>query len=42
MLNILVLWTTRYLEAALDQLDRSGHPIETSEVERLSGSSSAT
>ncbi len=36
ILNILVLWTTRYLEAALDQLDRSGHPIDTTEVERLS------
>ncbi len=36
MLNILVLWTTRYLEAALDQLDRSGHSIDTNDVERLS------
>ena len=36
MLNILVLWTTRYLEAALDQLDRNGHSVDTKDVERLS------
>jgi TnpA family transposase len=36
VLNILVLWTTRYLEAALDQLDRTGHSIDTKDVERLS------
>ncbi len=36
VLNILVLWTTRYVEAALDQLDRSGHSIDTNDVERLS------
>lgn len=34
--NILVLWTTRYLEAAIDQLDRCGHAIDTKDVERLS------
>ncbi len=33
---ILVLWTTRYLEAALDQLDRLGHWVDTKDVERLS------
>jgi hypothetical protein len=36
VLNILVLWTTRYLEVVLDQLDRSGHSIDTKDVERLS------
>ena len=36
MLNILVLWTTRYLEVALDQVDRSGHSVDTKDVERLS------
>jgi Tn3 transposase DDE domain/Phage integrase family len=36
VLNILVLWTTRYLKAALDQLDRAGHSIHTNDVERLS------
>lgn len=36
VLNILVLWTTRYLEAALDQLDRTGHSVDTKDVKRLS------
>jgi TnpA family transposase len=42
VLNILVLWTTRYLEAALDNLDRSGPSIDTNDVERRHRSSSAT
>lgn len=33
VLNILVLWTTRYLEAALERLDRSGHTVEAKDVE---------
>jgi TnpA family transposase len=36
VVNILVLWTTRYLEAALDQLERNGHATESKDIERLS------
>ena len=36
VVNILVLWTTRYLEAALNQLDGNGHAAESKDIERLS------
>ncbi len=36
MLNAIVLWNTRYLDAALAQLRRDGYPVEDADVERLS------
>ncbi len=36
MLNAIVLWNTRYLDAALTQLHRDGYPVEDADVERLS------
>jgi Tn3 transposase DDE domain len=31
-----VLWTTRYMDAALAQLRQSGHPVQDEDVARLS------
>jgi len=36
VLNAIVLWNTRYLDAALTQLRRDGYPVEDANVERLS------
>jgi len=36
VLNAIVLWNTRYLDAALTQLRSGGHPAEDSDVQRLS------
>jgi len=36
VLNAIVLWNTRYLDAALARLRRDGHPVENADVERLS------
>ena len=36
VLNAIVLWNTRYLDAALAQLRRDGFPVEDADVERLS------
>jgi len=35
-LNAIVLWNTRYLDAALAQHRRDGYPVEDADVERLS------
>ncbi len=36
VLNAIVLWNTRYLDAALAQLILDGYPVEDADVERLS------
>ena len=36
VLNAVVLWTTRYMDAALAQLRQSGHPVRDEDVARLS------
>jgi len=36
VLNAIVLWNTRYLDAALAQLRREGYLVEDADVERLS------
>jgi len=36
VLNAIVLWNTRYLDAALTQLRSAGHPAYDADVERLS------
>ncbi len=36
VLNAIVLWNTRYLDAALTQLRRDAYPVEDADVERLS------
>jgi hypothetical protein len=36
VLNMIVLWNTAYMEAALAQLRAEGHPINDADVARLS------
>ena len=36
VLNIIVLWNTIYIEAALDQLRQQGHQVNTEDVTKLS------
>jgi len=36
VLNAIVLWNTRYLDAALTQLRRNGYPVDDADVDRLS------
>ncbi len=36
VLNAIVLWNTRYLDAALTQLRRDGYPVDDGDAERLS------
>ena len=36
VLNIIVLWNTVYMEAALEQLHREGYPVHEEDVVRLS------
>lgn len=36
VLNILVLWNTRYMQVALDELDRHGMEVKAEDVARLS------
>ena len=36
VLNALVLWTTRYMDAALNHLRRTGYPVRDEDVARLS------
>ena len=36
VLNAIVLWNTRYLDAALTQLRAGGHPVDQDDVARLS------
>ena len=36
VLNIIVLWNTLYMEAALNQLRREGYPVRDEDVSRLS------
>lgn len=36
VVNIIVLWNTLYMSAALDQLRKSGYPIQEEDVVRLS------
>ena len=36
MVNAVVLWNTRYMELALDQLEAHGETIRPEDVERLS------
>lgn len=36
VLNIIVLWNTIYIEAALDQLRKQGHQVNTEDVAKLS------
>lgn len=36
VLNMIVLWNTVYIEAALDQLRRDGYPVQNDDVARLS------
>lgn len=36
VLNMVVLWTTRYMEAALDYLRRTGFDVREEDLERLS------
>ncbi len=36
VVNVLVLWNTLYLDAALDQLRAEGHPVREEDVARLS------
>ncbi|WP_250379634.1 transposase, partial [Escherichia coli] len=35
-LNIIVLWNTIYMDAAIQQLRREGYPVLDSDVEKLS------
>ena len=42
VLNAIVLWNTRYLDAALTQLRSGGHPAEDSDVQRLPRSFTTT
>ena len=35
-MNAIVLWNTRYQDAALDQLRRDGHDVHDDDVRRLS------
>lgn len=36
VLNIIVLWNTIYMDAAIQQLRREGYPVLDSDVEKLS------
>ena len=36
VVNIIVLWNTLYIDAALEQLHREGYPVEPTDVARLS------
>jgi hypothetical protein len=36
VLNAVVLWTTRYMDAALGQLRQRGYPVQDEDVVRLS------
>jgi hypothetical protein len=36
VVNVLVLWSTRYINAALERLDATGLPVEGADIERLS------
>jgi hypothetical protein len=36
VVNIIVLWNTLYIDAALEQLRREGYPVEPTDVARLS------
>ncbi len=36
VVNIIVLWNTIYMDAALEQLQKEGHPIQPEDVARLS------
>lgn len=36
VLNMIVLWNTVYMEAALEQLRRDGYPVQDEDVARLS------
>ena len=42
VLNAVVLWTTRYIDAAVAQLRAEGHEIRDEDVARLSRSSTRT
>lgn len=35
MINIIVLWQTRYMQAALDHLSAGGYPVDPADVGRL-------
>lgn len=35
MINIIVCWQTRYMQAALDHLTATGYPIDPADVARL-------
>ena len=36
VVNAIVLWNTRYIDAALAELRRNGHPVNGADVQRLS------
>jgi Tn3 transposase DDE domain len=36
VLNVIVLWNTIYMEAALEQLRQNGHPVQDEDLARLS------
>ncbi|AOF17225.1 hypothetical protein BB936_22355 (plasmid) [Yersinia enterocolitica] len=36
VLNIIVLWNTIYMDAAIQQLRREGYPVQDEDVEKLS------
>ncbi len=36
MVNIIILWNTLYINAALQQLEAEGYPIHSDDVARLS------
>jgi Tn3 transposase DDE domain len=36
VVNIIVLWNTLYIDAALEQLRREGYPVQPTDVARLS------
>lgn len=36
MINIIVLWQTVYIQAALDHLAANGHPLDPADIARLS------
>jgi len=36
VLNCVVLWTTRYMNAAIEQLRAAGHPVLDDDIARLS------
>jgi hypothetical protein len=36
VVNVIVLWNTLYINAALEQLQREGFPVKTEDVARLS------